>query len=84
MTIKENIFEALQKVEHPSIASTLHALGIVKNIEVAADYKVTLSLALPFPNIPDTVHDFMMGSLAKAAYSAGGELSKVNMAVMDE
>jgi len=41
-------------------------------------------MVLPFPSIPDNVRDYMVNSLAAAAQSAGGELAKVNLAVMNE
>lgn len=78
------ILEAFGKVEHPSIAATLLDLGILRNPEVTPEGKVSLTLALPFPNIPDAIRDYMVNSLAKAAQSAGGELTKVSVTSMTQ
>ena len=80
----QNIIESLEKVEHPAIATTLLDLGILKNLEVTHDRKVALTLVLPFQNIPENIRDYMVNNLAAAAQSAGGELTKVNLAFMNE
>jgi metal-sulfur cluster biosynthetic enzyme len=80
----QSIIEALEKVEHPAIATTLSDLGIIRDIEISPEGKVTLTLILPFPNVPDNIRDYMVGSLAAAAQSAKGELIKVNLAFMNE
>lgn len=79
-----DIIELLKKVEHPAIAATLLELGMIRNIEVTSDGKATLTVTLPFPSIPDNVRDFIVNSLVSAANTAGGELTKVDMAVMNE
>jgi metal-sulfur cluster biosynthetic enzyme len=80
----QKIIESLQKVEHPAIATTLLKLGMLRDIVVTSDKKVSLTMVLPFANIPDNIRDYMINSLAIAAQSAGGELVKVNLAVMSE
>ncbi len=80
----QNTLAAIERVEHPAIATTLLDLGIIKDIEVAPDGKVTLTLVLPFQNIPDNIRDYMVNSLAAAAQSAGGELTEVKQMVMNE
>ncbi|MFN2263100.1 MAG: iron-sulfur cluster assembly protein [Anaerolineales bacterium] len=78
------ILEALENIEHPAIAATLMKLGMLRHIEVSSDKKVELTMVLPFPSIPENVRDYMINRLASAARSAGGELTKVNIAVMNE
>jgi len=80
----QNIIDALEKVEHPSIAATLLDLGMLRDVEVTSDGKATLTIILPFPGIPENVRDYMINSLKAAAKSAGGELNKVEIAVMNE
>ncbi len=80
----QKIIEALERVEHPAIASTLLTLGMLHNIEVTSDEKVVLTIVLPFPSIPAKVRDYMINSLTSAARSASGELIKVNIAVMND
>lgn len=80
----QTILAAIERVEHPAIATTLLDLGIIGDVEVAPDGKVTLALVLPFQNIPDNIRDYMLDSLAAAAQSAGGELSGVKLMVMNE
>ena len=79
-----NVLEAIKKVEHPAIATTLLDLGMVRDITVTPDGKAALTLALPLPTIPDNVRDFLIKSLESAALAAGGELSTVKLALMDE
>jgi metal-sulfur cluster biosynthetic enzyme len=78
------ILAAIERVEHPAISTTLVDLGIIRNVEVAPDGRVTLTLVLPFQNIPDNIRDYMVNSLAAAAQSAGGELTEVKLTVMNE
>jgi len=78
------IQEAIGKVEHPAIATTLLGLGMLKDITVTPDGKVTLTLILPLPNIPDNIRGFLIKSLESAAQTTGGELSTVKLALMDE
>jgi metal-sulfur cluster biosynthetic enzyme len=80
----QTILAAIERVEHPAIATTLLDLGIVRDTQVSPDGKVTLTLAVPFPNIPDHIRDYMLNSLAAAAQSAGGELIGVRLMVMNE
>lgn len=82
--IHQNIMNALESVEHPAIAATLSALGLLRNIEINLEGKVTLTLFLPFPNVPDHIIQYMANALSDAAKSAGGELTQVSLAVMDE
>ena len=78
------ILAAIERVEHPAISTTLLDLGIVRDTQVSPDGNVTLTLALPFPNIPDHIRDYIVNSLAAAAESVGGELIGVKLIVMNE
>ncbi|MFZ2096973.1 MAG: iron-sulfur cluster assembly protein [Anaerolineales bacterium] len=82
--INQNIVNALEKVEHPSIATTLLSLGILRDIKIDLDGKVALALVLPFSGIPNNIIQYMTNALYSAAQSAGGELTKVSLAVMNE
>jgi len=79
-----NVLEAIKGVEHPAIATTLLDLGMVQKITVTPDGEAALTLALPLPNVPDNIRDFLIKSLESATQSAGGELSTVTLALMDE
>jgi len=82
--LNQDIHQALGKVEHPAISATLQDLGMLKNVTVTTDGKVTFTLVLPFPNIPDNIRDYLINALATAAQSAGGEISGVNLNLMNE
>ena len=82
--ISKRIIESLEKVEHPSISATLLELGMLRNMELTPEGKVSLIMVLPFPNIPENVKNFMINDLANAAQNAGGKLEKVDLAVMND
>jgi len=87
MSIKaeaNGILEALHQVEHPAIAASLAELGMLQNPRVTEEGNVSLTLVLPFPNIPDNVKNLMITSLAAAAQRAGGELTTVNLSFMNK
>ena len=66
------------------VAATLLDLGILRNPEVTRDGKVAITLVLPFLNIPDNIRYYFVNSLAAAAQTAGGELTEVNLAIMNQ
>jgi len=78
------IIESLEKVEHPSISATLLDLGMLRDVKVTSEGKVSLIMVLPFPNIPENVRNLIINHLANAAQSAGGKLDKVDLAVMND
>jgi len=59
-------------------------LGILKIPEITRDGKVAITLVLPFLNTLDNVRYYFVNSLAAAAQTAGGELTEVNLAIMNE
>jgi hypothetical protein len=65
-------------------ATILLDLGILKNPEITRDGKVAITLVLLFLNIPDNIRYYFVNSLAAAAQTAGGELTEVNLAIMNE
>lgn len=80
----KKIIESLEKVEHPSISATLLDLGMLRDVKVTSEGKVSFTIVLPFPNIPESVRDHMVNSLANAAKTAGGELEKADLAIMSD
>jgi len=83
--IQEDVMHAIQEVEHPSIASPLVDLGMVRDIVYSYDdNSVTLTLVLPMMGIPQNVCNYMVNSLYLAVKSAGAELKQVNLAEMTE
>ncbi|MEA1976878.1 MAG: iron-sulfur cluster assembly protein [Chloroflexota bacterium] len=82
--INQNVMEALEKVEHPAIATTLLDLGMLREVVVSPKGQTNLTLVLPFPSIPENVRNYMVNSLSAAVGSAGGELVKANVALMNE
>ena len=51
MRTKQDIINAISKVQHPAIACSLLDLGIVKDVAFNNN-KATITFAFPFPNIP--------------------------------
>ncbi len=78
------IIESLEKVEHPSISATLLDLGMLRDMKVTSEGKVSFTIVLPFPNIPENVKNFIINSLASAAQTAGGELEKADLTIMND
>jgi len=73
---KEAIAQAVSRVEHPEIATTLLDLGMIQDVEYSADTNVaSLTLVLPFMGIPIAVRDYMVNSLRQAVGALGAELN---------
>ena len=70
---EQKIVQALSRVEHPEINSTLVDLGMVKDIQVEEN-KVSLKLMLPMMGIPPVIRDYMINSLKQAVADQGVEL----------
>ncbi len=51
MKTRQDIINAISKVQHPAIAYSLLDLGIVKDVEFNNN-KAIITFAFPFPNIP--------------------------------
>jgi metal-sulfur cluster biosynthetic enzyme len=79
---KEQALEIVKDVKHPSIDNTLLNLGILKDLTVSNDNFVTLTLALPFPEIP--ILDMLINSLAQPLMEAGAEIGVETVVMTDE
>jgi metal-sulfur cluster biosynthetic enzyme len=78
------IIAAMEKVEHPAIATTLVDLGMLRDIQVNSEGLVSAVLVLPALNIPENIRNYMVNTLAAAAKEAGGTLDKIKLAVMND
>ena len=82
---ENSIHLAIQKVEHPAIASSLVDLGMIRDIIYTCEDKtVSLTLVLPVLTIPQNVRDYMVNSLHQALKSVDVELTEVNVAQLTE
>jgi len=77
---KEQAWKAIENVAHPSINNTLKNLGIAKDLVVDGN-EVTLTVAVPFPNIP-ILNDLVI-SLVEPLNKIGAEVF-VEVVVMTE
>lgn len=77
---EEDLRKAVAQVMHPAIDRTLIDLGIVKDITIK-DNQVTLTLALPFPEIP--IREYLVNSVRDAIASLGIEV-EVKVTVMSQ
>ena len=77
---KEDLLNVLSQVMHPAIDRTLIDLGIVKDI-VVRDNLVTLTLALPFPEIP--IKEYLINSVREPITKLGLEL-EIKITVMSQ
>lgn len=62
---EEEIRRALSEVKHPEIDSTLVDLGMINNIVVKGK-DVSVTLKLPFMEIPAQVKDYLVNSISQA------------------
>jgi ATP-binding protein involved in chromosome partitioning len=70
---REDVHRAIGQVMHPAISRSLVDLGMAKDITLEHG-KVTLTLALPFPNIPISIKDYLVSSLRKVVTDLGAEI----------
>jgi Mrp family chromosome partitioning ATPase len=73
MEASERIMSALRRVAHPEIKRSLVELGMIRGVE-AHDERVTVTLALPFKEIP--IRDQLVAAVRQAVQQAypGGEV----------
>ena len=67
---REEVWNAIEKVEHPEIAVTLVDLGMVNDIAVRNDTAV-VAMSLPTLAIPELVRDALVESIRKPIESLG-------------
>jgi hypothetical protein len=73
---KEDILQAIHKVEHPEIKATLFELGMIRDVDVSPDSRqISVTLLLPMLGIPEEVRRYLAGSLIQAAQAIGAKLS---------
>lgn len=77
---EEEVHQALAEVMHPAIDRTLVELGMIKNITIM-DNRVTLTLLLPFPNVP--IKDHLVNSVREAVMKLGVEV-KIKIEQMNQ
>ena len=68
---RDKAWELLKQVQHPAINFSLAELGILKDIEISGDM-LTITLALPFPEIP--IIDTLVNSLVEPLSSYDMEI----------
>ena len=71
---QDKAWKALEKVQHPAINFSLAELGILKDIDISGEM-LTITLALPFPEIPiiDTLVNSLVEPLNKYDIEIGVE-----------
>jgi len=80
---KEEIIQIINNVEHPEITNTLGELGMLGEISFDDETRVvSLDILLPMLNIPVSVRDMILNSIAAAIKNKGSKLS-VSFAVMN-
>ena len=77
---EEDIRRAIAGVKHPAIDHTLLDLGIVKIIDAASN-TATITLALPFANIP--IKDLLINSVREPIERLGVEV-EMKVTVMNQ
>ncbi len=81
----ETIVEAVSKVEHPEISATLVDLGMLRDMSYDPEENLfSFTLVVPFMGIPKSVRDYMLNSVAYAAYKLGVEKFSASIAEMTE
>ena len=81
----EVIQEAVSKVEHPEIAATLMELGMLRGLAYDADEnEFSFTLVVPFMGIPQSVRDYLIHAVARAAHALGVEKFRVTIEAMND
>ena len=81
---KDEIIDIINNVQHPEIANTLNELEMIDKIDFDDATKIiSLTLRLPMLNIPVSVRDMILNSIAAEIKNKGSKLS-VSFAVMNE
>ncbi len=80
----EAIIEAVNQVEHPEIAATLQELGMLRNFDYDPEENTfSFTLVVPFLGIPQTVRDYMIHAVARAAHELGVKNFRVTVEPMN-
>jgi metal-sulfur cluster biosynthetic enzyme len=77
---EEDVRKAVAQVMHPAIDRTLIDLGMIKDITVG-DNLATLTLALPFPEIP--IKEYLINSVREPITKLGIEV-EIKITVMSQ
>ncbi len=81
----EAITEAVSKVEHPEIAATLMELGMLRDFSYDPEENAfAFTLVVPFFGIPQTIRDYLINAVARAAHKLGVEKFRVTIDQMTE
>lgn len=81
---RQALLDAISTVEHPEIAATLMALGMIRQIQYHEDeHAVSLVLLLPALSIPQQVRDYLLQSLYQVIQPFGLQF-KVMLGEMDD
>ncbi len=67
---REEVYQAIEKVEHPEIAATLVELGMILDISVQGQ-TATVAMALPTLGIPEMVQVALSDSLRQPIENLG-------------
>jgi ATP-binding protein involved in chromosome partitioning len=70
---EEDVHRAVGRVMHPAINRSLVDLGMAKDITMEHG-RVTLTLALPFLDVPISIKDYLVNSLRKVVTDLGAEI----------
>lgn len=76
----EDVRKAIGEVRHPAIDQSLVNLGMARDIAVEGN-QVTVTMALPFPNIP--IKDMLIRSITEPVEKLGAHV-EVNVTVMSQ
>jgi len=67
---REDVLQAIEKVEHPEIAATLIELGMILDVAVSGN-SVNVAMALPMLGIPEAVRNALVYSIQKPIEKLG-------------
>ncbi|MHA1522152.1 MAG: iron-sulfur cluster assembly protein [Promethearchaeota archaeon] len=78
----QEINQALEKTQHPSINASLPQLGMLTDVKIAEN-EVLMTLKLPFAGIPENVRNLMIGNIQDVLNRFGMKI-KLKLTIMDE
>lgn len=82
MVTKEDLINSYKNVYDPEVSVNVHDLGLIYNIDISEEGKVSVLMTLTSPFCP--AGDMIIDDIISASYAAGAEDVEVNITFQPE